>query len=524
MARRQSPPIPMDPRQAQGQMQGGRGGAGFGFGYVNKHAHAGYQHPQAFQHQRRHRFRGLYMPSETIAHILRIQWAAVHTSRPYSEDYYYQAFIAKNFNGANAAAFAPDHVREIAPQERMGEAGTNWVPIEGLGKIAMSNIRRPKPLMELPTASSGPAASSEESSGKGSVLGVVAGQPRPLEQEPMLAARIMVEDVMCLLLDVDDVERLFRQADATGRRVEDPEMLRRRRAALMEGMAASFRLPDTTTLPGAQQAAGDSASDGVFLRLMTLPKGRTLLASALRRLFSPYASPTPDEARGGVHAASIRAQARVIWVVMRNLRALFGTLPPVDPVASVAKLSKEGEAAGTLRAAAMQTTANVAVAAGEAIHRLESPQACVEALSAAIAGDLSISGPEGSGAAAELLPLVAPPGLQPADFTAHWLADLLTALLERANVLGLGAQAASHGGGGGGSGAEWNLVAGRLVDMLTAHVGVVLQVFRAARAQGVAEGIAYARAVVPIPLIRAAFLHCTAAQREHLRTCLSELS
>jgi hypothetical protein len=99
-------------------MQGGRGGAGFGFGYVNKHAHAGYQHPQAFQHQRRHRFRGLYMPSETIAHILRIQWAAVHTSRPYSEDYYYQAFIAKNFNGANAAAFAPDHVREIAPQVR----------------------------------------------------------------------------------------------------------------------------------------------------------------------------------------------------------------------------------------------------------------------------------------------------------------------------------------------------------------------------------------------------------------------
>lgn len=32
---------------------------------------------------------------------------------------------------------------------------------------------------------------------------------KPLEQEPLLAARIMIEDCMCLLLDVDDVDRML---------------------------------------------------------------------------------------------------------------------------------------------------------------------------------------------------------------------------------------------------------------------------------------------------------------------------
>lgn len=32
---------------------------------------------------------------------------------------------------------------------------------------------------------------------------------RPLEQEPAMAARIMIEDCLALLLDVQDVDRLF---------------------------------------------------------------------------------------------------------------------------------------------------------------------------------------------------------------------------------------------------------------------------------------------------------------------------
>ena len=32
---------------------------------------------------------------------------------------------------------------------------------------------------------------------------------RALEDEPLLAARIVIEDCMCLLLDVDDIDRLW---------------------------------------------------------------------------------------------------------------------------------------------------------------------------------------------------------------------------------------------------------------------------------------------------------------------------
>ena len=43
----------------------------------------------------------------------------------------------------------------------------------------------------------------------GEAAGRVAVRRRPLEQEPLLAARIMIEDCLALLLDVQDIDRLF---------------------------------------------------------------------------------------------------------------------------------------------------------------------------------------------------------------------------------------------------------------------------------------------------------------------------
>ncbi len=65
---------------------------------------------------------------------------------------------------------------------------------------------------------------------------------KPLEQEPQLAARIMIEDCMCLLLDVDDIDRLHGAYQGM-RDNEGP--LRQRRALLMEGFAASLHLTDS---------------------------------------------------------------------------------------------------------------------------------------------------------------------------------------------------------------------------------------------------------------------------------------
>ena len=100
---------------------------------------------------------------------------------------------------------------------------------------------------------------------------------RPLEQEPLLAARIMIEDCMCLLLDVDDIDRMFIMA---GGYREDEMQLRQRRLLLMEGFAASLRLPDTSMLnisqPNAMTAdSRPESSDGVFSAADGPPQGQS---------------------------------------------------------------------------------------------------------------------------------------------------------------------------------------------------------------------------------------------------------
>ena len=54
---------------------------------------------------------------------------------------------------------------------------------------------------------------------------------KTLDQEPLLAARIMIEDAMCLLLDVEDIDRLlYSQSN-----LESPQALHQRRTLLLEG-------------------------------------------------------------------------------------------------------------------------------------------------------------------------------------------------------------------------------------------------------------------------------------------------
>lgn len=99
---------------------------------------------------------------------------------------------------------------------------------------------------------------------------------KPLEEEPLLAARIVIEDCMCLLLDVDDIDRVW--AATRGAR-EDEHLLRQRRSLLMDAFASSLRLPDGALPP---PPGAVRASDAVFIHLMRLHKGRALLARALR--------------------------------------------------------------------------------------------------------------------------------------------------------------------------------------------------------------------------------------------------
>lgn len=168
----------------------------------------------------------------------------------------------------------------------------------------------------------------------------------------------------------------------------------------------------------------------------------------------------------------------------------------------------------------------IMLAGVEAIHRLGSCQACINSLQAAVGGDLaSRMGHGGGGAATALLPLAGPPGLQPAEFSSPWLGDLLAALLERASVLGLGRAASVQPAEqqARDDQAMWEEAFAKLMGLVMSHVAVVLQVFRTAKAQGIVEGMQYARSVIPVKVVRAIILHCSETQRNELRSSLSEL-
>ncbi len=60
-----------------------------------------------------------------------------------------QAFVNKHGGGRNARWFAPERIRELAPSARGDRGAATFVSLEGLGKIPFSNIRRPKPLMDI---------------------------------------------------------------------------------------------------------------------------------------------------------------------------------------------------------------------------------------------------------------------------------------------------------------------------------------------------------------------------------------
>ena len=79
------------------------------------------------------------------------------------------------------------------------------------------------------------------------------------------------------------------------------------------------------------QAAPDSApqehSDGVFLRLMALSKGRVMLSRALRLLFPP-----PEVERLARRGAPMQAPpVKLLWVLLRHLRLLFRTGAGLGP-------------------------------------------------------------------------------------------------------------------------------------------------------------------------------------------------
>jgi DNA topoisomerase 2-associated protein PAT1 len=237
-------------------------------------------------------YNGKYMANDEIETILRIQWTATHPQdrTAYEHDYFYQCWLRRNNPSKLKEPFCPETLRELASHEKEARGPVTFVPgLAGLGKVPFGNIRSPKPLLDV-SSGNGPSGEDNEA--------VEEGTQRRLEQEPLLAARIMIEDSMCLLLDVDDIDRQLEE----GRPSETEEDLKRRRTFLLDGLVSTLRLPSVPVL-----AVGGAEHDGVFQRIVTLAKGRTLLAKALPRF--PLGS---------------AAAATLVWAILRNVGMLLG--------------------------------------------------------------------------------------------------------------------------------------------------------------------------------------------------------
>lgn len=242
-------------------------------------------------------FKSKYMTSDEIENILRMQLATTHSNDPYVDDYYHQACLANKSSGAKLRHhFCPSQLRDCPPRARAANEPHAFLQVDALGRVSFSSIRRPRPLLEVDPP---------KTAGSGTPEQKTLDKDKPLEQEPMLAARVTIEDGICLLLDVDDIDRFLQFNHLP----DNGAQLRQRRQVLLEGLATSLQLVDPLGSNG-QTVELAPKDDLVFLRLVSLPKGRKLLSSYLQHL-----------------APGSELTRVVCMAIFRHLRFLFGVYP-----------------------------------------------------------------------------------------------------------------------------------------------------------------------------------------------------
>ncbi|RID57806.1 hypothetical protein BRARA_F01158 [Brassica rapa] len=248
-------------------------------------------HQQSFDgglQRRDSRFRSKYMSADEIENMLKIQLAGTLTNDPYVDDYYHQARLAKKPEGEKQKhRFCPNHLRDLPSRARTNNEPHAFLHVDALGRVPFSSVRRPRPLLEMD-----PKSGNLEHK----------DTAKPLEQEPMLAARVIIEEGLYLFLEVDDIDRFlkFNQVQDGG------NQLRQKRQALLDGLAVSLQLVDPLGKNG-QNDGIESQDNLVFLRIISLRKGRKLLTRYLQLLI-----PGSDLMR------------IVSMAIFRHLRSLFG--------------------------------------------------------------------------------------------------------------------------------------------------------------------------------------------------------
>ncbi|CAN7110411.1 unnamed protein product [Brassica rapa subsp. narinosa] len=227
-------------------------------------------------------FRSKYMTSEEIESILKMQHSNSHSSDPYVNDYYHQARLTKKSSGSRVKTqFCPSHLKDHQSRSSRNSSSSDQqqpqVHVDALGKITLPHVCRPRALLEVESPP---------------------GSRHHLEQEPLVAARVTIEDAFGVLIDIVDLDRTLQ----CNRPQDCGSQLVRKRQLLLEGLATSLQLVDPFSKTGQK-----TKDDIVFLRIATLPKGKKLLTKYIQLLVP------------GTEIARV-----VCMAVFRHLRFLFG--------------------------------------------------------------------------------------------------------------------------------------------------------------------------------------------------------
>ena len=304
-------------------------------------------------------------------------------------------------------------------------------------------------------------------------------QMKRLEQEPALAARIMIEDCMALILDVQDVDRIF--IASGGRNIENEDALKQRRTLLMEGLASSLRLSEAP-----QGKASDS--DGVFLRLLTRNKGRVLASRALKMIHPPEEmnlSPT-----------KVAPNYRVLWALLRQLSTVFKK----DSFQSISSPLMKQEAVNSL--------AMLAKGLSDAVFKIKSPHALGDALVALTAGSL-LDGDE-------TIDFFSPGEYSVDENRKPWMGDVIGALLTRGADLGLHDTVTdgSHSN-------DWSKGIEQIFDVLQKYLSSMEKKLKSNKDE---NAIKKMKQSIPVPLIGQRICpHLTERQKETIQNMLLNL-
>lgn len=461
------------------------------------------------------------MTSQEVDHIMHIMYNAVNNGESYVEDYYFQAFVNKHCPGRNDALFEPQALRDLSCGISRIDPSVNvkYAPLEGLGKIVYTNIKAPRVLLDFSTPSPSTLAVNSKEGDETET------PQRPLDQEPLLAARIMVEDCMSLLLDVDDIDRKVKAARArvgglnaplqkeegggtpstlsAGMQAEDTRSLNQRRSLLLSGIISSFHLP-TLPIPLHPQGQADTAyafqgqTDGVFQSVMMLSKGRKMLSRVILALCS--SDPAPQATPQAMH---------LLYATLRNVNLFFGTPSSSLPNSSTSflfYLTGSSPIGGGSDASSALADASSLVAHSIVIALQRMPMtpgeitSCLEALTYGLmSSSVQKKGSTPLPPTASILPLIrtnkaslpSSSGMNRSS-SQLWLGEIIIKVMNQGQELM--AHPTSHQQPGLGYGLEvmtkWQSASIRMAELMIAHLNGVAFIHSAAAQSGNVAGVA----------------------------------